>query len=197
MKKLLSLGLVLLALLTTIVPTPTYAAASPMYDTVTKVASAKLSGVYYYDLSIQGTKLIATGKYARREDPSKHTVQLQLTKPVTTSWYIGTDGLARVETYSNVIKNGPSWELKTTLTGVRNTSIAGDKKISMEVDLSGLADGIYNLHESITKNGKREGSFGSYLFVVVNKGSISLQTIGIGIFADLTQWYHDTGFWIN
>lgn len=184
---------VLLAVITTLIIQPTYAA---IYDTrASKVDSAKLSGVYYYKLSIQGSKLIAIGTYARCVNPTKYSVQLQITKPVTyASTNIGTDGIAYLGANSP-IKIGQRWELKTTIPVVRSASCAGAKNISLEIDLSGLSDGIYCLQEIVSQGSKKEGNYCDSTLLVIYNGHISLQTTWQ--WSDLSSWWHDAGFWID
>lgn len=196
MKKLIA-TILLFVLMTTQMPTATPVYAATTYDTkATKVASAKLSGVCWYDLSIKvGNKLVAKGTWERRSSPDKYTVQLQITKPVTYSGYdLGTDGTATLSEKTHIAVGG-RWELESNIPVVRSTECAGDRNIELEIDLSGLTSGVYCLQEVVSQGSNSEGHYCDDTLLVMFNGIPSLQTTWI--YADLTHWWHSIGWWID
>jgi hypothetical protein len=194
-KKLISIALVLSAILTTLVPTSISAYATTYTTKATKVATCKLSGVYWYKLSIQEGKLIAEGKYERRTSPDKYTVQLQITQPVTYTGYdLGSDGIAALSAKTNISVGG-RWELKTNIPVLRNAESAGAPNILLSLDLSGLAGGIYCLQEVVAEGSNKEGHYCDSTLLVMFKGVGSIQTTWT--YSDLSSWWHTAGFWVS
>lgn len=158
-------------------PIPAYAADAPSPDTGIKVATCKLYGDNYYDLSIVGNKLIAKGTWARRADPTTYNIALQLTPPILyTSPSIDGDGLASTYIGNRMLKSASrSWALEETIPVIRDAECKGDKVIELSIDLSGLGDGLYNLRELVTKGDKYDSYYGEYTVIVVQGGQANLQ----------------------
>lgn len=178
-------------------PIPAYAGDSLPPDTAIKVDSCKLTGADWYDLSIVNNQLIAKGKWERNTAPTQFNIALQLTTPVTYDASIDGAGLASAYVGNKMLKTGPHWELETYIPVVKSTECQGAKSINLNIDLSGLSDGVYNLRELVTQDSKYESYFGDMTCVVVQWGQASLQIFHGDYCSGLTQRNSSEGFWIG
>lgn len=111
------------------------------------------------------------------------TLKIQLVKPMLyTTYSTGSDGLARVEESCLLLPKNNQSILTTTIPVVRST-IATDitylPTLSLSLDLSGVADGEYNLQELVSdgKAGHQEGKYWDDVVVVIHNGVASLQVV--------------------
>ena len=199
MKKLLSLGLVLLAILTNIVPTQSTYAASKTY-TATKVYAVALDCPYHFTISIQNNALVVSGNAPDYLGAS--SVKIDLIKPINyTSSTVGTDGIATVT--KNTTINLANWrvlaQLKPTvvktLTHTLNptsgsiaplitvTDSYGDVGLTYDianvpkVSLAGVSDGIYNIRVGLSTDLPYDCLYCDEILVVVQGGKASLQVL--------------------
>lgn len=186
MKKLLSLGLVLLLSLATQMGTATPAYAGT-HERTHKIDGHLLYGNYSYaNVHIEDGKLIAKGNWRVYGSPEGGTVEFQIVQPITyDSYTFNADGTASLG-----INSAITWTLPKPVTVMRSATVAGDKSVSFALDTNGLPDGLYQLHETVTKGAHKEGHITEDMFLVIYKGVPSLQVTPYA-FPQIT------GYWTN
>lgn len=198
--KIKSLALVLLAILTSLVPTVTSTYAASTTYTATKVYAVALDCPYHFTLSIQDNKLVMSGN---APDPiDEGSIKVELIKPVNyTSATIGTDGVATITkntgidlTNWRVLKQLNPTIVKTLTHTINPTSgniapiitviepdgtavLTYDKPSVPKVSLAGVADGIYTLRVGYSNDPAYDQLYCDEIIVVMQGGKASIQVL--------------------